>query len=119
MLGVLGFVAEIVVFAAVGIAAFRLSGGGTDGAVIAASAVVAAVIVWAVLMAPGASHRLPAAGRVAVVLAAGGGAAAVLAVSGAWQWPALTSAAVLVLLPTTRSPGEPGPEHVGRHARGR
>jgi hypothetical protein len=120
VLGALGFVAEIVLFASVGVAAFRLVGQGPDGAVIAATAVVAAVIVWAVLMAPGASHRLGTVGRVLVVLVAGAAATVALVVTGGWRWPTLVGVATVVLLPaTTRRHGEAAPEHVSRHGRSR
>jgi hypothetical protein len=120
VLGALGFVAEIVLFAAVGVAAFRLVGQGPGGVVIAATAVVAAVILWAVLMAAGSSHRLGPVGRALVVLLAGGAAAVALVVTGGWRWPTLVGVATVVLLPaTTRRQGEVAPGHVSRHARPR
>jgi hypothetical protein len=116
VLELLGFGAEIILFAAVGVAAFRLVGAGPDGVVVAASAVVAAVIVWAVVMAPGASHRLPAVGRAAVVVLAGGMSTALLASTGGWRWSALAGVATVALVVTaTRPAGEPAPEHLSRH----
>ena len=119
-LDLLGFGAEVVLFAAVGVAAFRLVGEGPSGVVVASSAVVAAVIVWAVAMAPGASHRLPALGRAAVVVLSGGGSVALLAATGGWRWPVLAGVATVVLgVTATRPDRKAVPEHLSRHGRRR
>lgn len=119
-LGALGFVAEILLFAGVGVAAFQLVGEGPSGTVIAVSAVVATVITWAVLVSPGSSHRLATLARAALVIVVGGAATATLAVTGSWIWPALTAVATAVaLLATLRTPGTVSTGHVSRHGRPR
>ena len=60
------FLVELALVGTLGVAAYRLAGGGLLGWVAATVAAVALIAVWATWMAPRAGHRLPLAGRLAL-----------------------------------------------------
>lgn len=113
------FVSELVMFAGLGVAGYRLADGLLAGALLAVVAPAAGIAVWGAWVAPRARNRLPDPARAAVEVALFAGTGAALAVTGTPVAGAVVGVLGVVMtgverawLKDTYGPAAQRPEHL-------
>ena len=97
-LDVAAFVAELLLWAGCGAAAYSVAGGGPSGAGAATVTIAVVILEWGIVMAPRSPRRLRVTGRALVVLVLAVAACWALGAHDAVRWECAVVVASLVML---------------------